>query len=72
MLDKTPERPMSSEMLTVVAAFIFVGGLLLSSSSLMILAALLIAVRLSIHVASFARPVPAHFRKHRPQVRYSR
>jgi hypothetical protein len=38
----------------------------------MLCAAVLLAIRLSLHVVGFARPIPQHFRKQRPPVRYSR
>ena len=62
----------STEKLTVLAAFVFVAGLLCASSPLMVLAALLVGLRLSLHLLDFARPVPAHLGKERPRVRYSR
>lgn len=72
MKDKTRTATIPEEKLTVVAAFVFVVGLLCGSTSLMVLAALLTALGATLHLAGFGRPVTAHFRKHRPQVRYSR
>ena len=60
------------EVLPILAAFIFVAALMIGSSGLMILAAILIAIRFSLHVVNYARPIPQHFRKHRPAVRYAR
>jgi hypothetical protein len=50
----------------------FVAGLLVGSSTLMVCSAIPLAIRASLHVVNYARPVPQHFRKQRPAVRYAR
>jgi hypothetical protein len=47
-------------------------AVLIGSTSLMLCAAALLAIRFSLHLVGFARPVPQHFRKHRPSMRYPR
>jgi hypothetical protein len=46
-------------------------AILIGSTSLMLCAAALLAIRFSLHVVGFARPIPQHFRKQRTPMRYS-
>jgi hypothetical protein len=72
MTSKTTTTRTSMETITVAAAFAFVIGLVFHSNALFVGAALLLALRFSLHLMSFARPVPSHFRQHRANVRYTR
>jgi hypothetical protein len=69
---KTSRTVASFEALPILAAFMFVTGLLIGSSTIMFCSAIPLAIRASLHVVNYARPVPQHFRKHRPAVRYTR
>ncbi|MBY3155532.1 hypothetical protein HFO56_24710 [Rhizobium laguerreae] len=72
MDSKTSDSARSIELIPILSAFTFVVGILFGSSLLMLCAAALLAFRFSLHVVGFARPIPQHFRKQRPPVRYPR
>lgn len=72
MDNKTSGSARSFELLPILAAFTFVVAILVGSTPLMLCAAALLVIRFSLHVVGFARPVPQHFRKQRPPMRYSR
>lgn len=72
MKNKTSPGGFPIDLLSFLAAVIFVSGIMFAATSLMIGALLLLLLRGSLHLVSLARPVPQHFRKNRAAVRYSR
>jgi len=58
--------------IAIAAAFAFILGLVLGSFGIMAFAVLLLVFGASAHLVGFARPIPQHFRKPRPPVRYTR